>query len=221
MSKITLTIFAAFVALPMHASATVTWTFYETSCSIFSSGAPCQTNFPVTFPYPIGSLTLSGPTSSGSASWMNNSGIGPFVPPVLTGDPDFSVVFATVQPIAPPTYGTNDIMCHAAPAAICQYDITWSETNGNLDDVSIFIEAGAADIGGTFINGKPFGLTGGIIATDGIIDNCDDSQCQIGGFWQSNLAVPEPMSASLLAIGLFSFALATGPARALRNQLRR
>ena len=126
----------------------------------------------------------------------------PSPPPVLTGDTNFSLSFEEVLPIAPPTYGTNEVPCFSGIKEICQYDISWSETNGQLDNIAINIFAGATQIGAFF--GLPvFGLTGGGVATDGSVGSCEDGQCQISGFWQSDLAtVPEPTSAALLLAGL-------------------
>jgi hypothetical protein len=63
------------------------------------------------------------------------------------------------------------------------------------------------EIGG--LAGRPLGLTGGAIASDGPGYNggCAQSGCIVTGYWQSNLAVPEPMSASLLVSGLLGTGL--------------
>jgi hypothetical protein len=44
---------------------------------------------------------------------------------------------------------------------------------------------------------------GGARASDGTLGGCGFTQCQIAGFWQSDLSVPEPASVALLASGLF------------------
>jgi hypothetical protein len=65
---------AALAALPYLARADVEWTFYETGCELIESG-PCPILLfpPPALPAPIATLTLPGPTSSGSASWLNET----------------------------------------------------------------------------------------------------------------------------------------------------
>jgi hypothetical protein len=163
-------------------------------------------------------LTLPGPTSSGSASWVG-AVVAPASPPVLTGDSNFTLSFIGVATIAPPSYGTNDLLCGMSGvvpgSTLCRYDISWSETGGQLDSIALVLFADQTDYG-SVETGAPFGLTGGYLATDtDYIDDCPLSTCRITGFWQSDLAVPEPMasllpepmSASLLLSALLGLAL--------------
>ena len=72
--------------------------------------------------------------------------------------------------------------------------------------MSIRLDAANDNIGG----GLPgFGLTGGQLASDATLGGCDFTQCIVAGFWQSDLAVPEPMSAVLLITGLLGTCLAS------------
>jgi hypothetical protein len=121
----------------------------------------------------------------------------------VTGDTDFTLSFEGVQTIAPPTYGTNETPCFLIGPLICQYAISWSDTNGNLDSIAISVFARNTQIGAPPSSLAVFGLTGGGVATDFMVGSCEDSQCQISGFWQSDqAAVPEPTSAALLLTGL-------------------
>lgn len=129
---------------------------------------------------------------------------------MLMGDTDFTLDGPDGALITPPNYGTDELLCHeGSPSQICSYDISWNERNGNLDFISISLEANTFEMG-VFVNApphEPFGLTGGIIVTDTQIDNCPAlDTCNLTGFWQSDL--PEPMSASLLVSGLAIFAAA-------------
>jgi hypothetical protein len=85
---------------------------------------------------------------------------------------------------------------------ICDFNISWSETAGQLTAVNINIDLVNDDIGGMAGRGA-FGLTGGPIASDGTLGGCAATQCTVSGFRQSDLSVPEPASAALLASGLF------------------
>ena len=181
----------ALAGLPLAANATVTWSFYQTSCSPISGGGSCR-------PYTnaLASLTLPTPTSSGSASWTGS----PLTPPVVGGDTDFTFTPEHGDSIALPDYGFN-FLCNMGTGSVdtvCSYDIGWSETAGILDAIGISYRTESSE----FFN---FGLTGGIVAADDTIGGCPvGGTCMVTGSWQSDLPVtaPEPMSALLLMTSL-------------------
>ena len=67
------------------------------------------------------------------------------------------------------------------PPVICSFDISWSETAGDLTNISIALDAEHDNIGG--LAGPPgvFGLTGGPIASDGTLGGCTITQCVVSG----------------------------------------
>jgi hypothetical protein len=160
-------------------------------------------------PFVLATLVLPGPTSAGTAIWDGVS------PPVYTGD-NFTLTVPVVHgalTVSPAFTGYPVVgFCHesASPSTICDFDISWSETAGDLIAVRINIDAVNDDIGGLAGRGA-FGLTGGPIASDGTLGGCTFTQCIIAGFWQSDLAVsvPEPISAVLLITGLLGTCFAT------------
>jgi hypothetical protein len=152
-------------------------------------------------------LVLPGPTSAGTAIW---DGVNP---PVYTGD-SFILNVPFTRSLTPAFMGNPGPFgpgCSDAFArsAICDFNISWSETAGALTSVSITIDAVNDDIGGAAGPPHVFGLTGGPIASDLTLGGCGNTQCVIAGFWQSDLVVPEPMSAVLLLTGLLGTGLAS------------
>jgi len=110
--------------------------------------------------------------------------------------------------IGPPTYGVNTNQCQDSPA-LCEYDISWQETNGHLNGISIAVATVDTDVGHVPGGppGGPIGLTGGGIATDGQIDNCDDTQCIVTGYWQkSYLFAGTPNSSNCLGQSISALA---------------
>ena len=177
-----------------EAHATVTWSFYETSCTPISGGGTCSP-----FTDALASLTLPGATSTGSADWTGSL----LTPPVLTGDTDFTFTPSRGDPIAPPDYGFNSLCAMGGgetPETVCRYDINWSETAGVLTAIGITYQTvSVAEI----LN---LGLTGAIIASDNSIGGCPQGgACTVTGFWRSDLPVSEPASAMLLLSGILGF----------------
>ena len=201
---IRLAIWVIGLTAPVVASAApITWSFYETAITSCNNPRDCM--LPPQ-PFVLMTLALPGPTSNGTATWLDTGS-----PPVYTGD-NFTLTVPFLR-ISPAFTGYPVIgFCHdiASPSIICDFDISWSETAGNLTSVRINIDAVFDSIGG--LAGSPrtfFGLTGGPIASDGTLGGCTFTQCIIAGFWQSDLtAVPEPMSAVLLITGLLATCLA-------------
>jgi hypothetical protein len=146
-------------------------------------------------------LTLLGPTSSGTAVWF--PGRGP-PPPVYTGD-TVTLQYSSIT-LTPAFTGSDLGNCSATgPGGICNFNMSWSETAGQLDRVSLQL-LGSLDQLGDY--SSPFGFTGGLFGSDGVVDNCVRAQCLATGFWQSDLPLPEPMSVSLLASALLGLAVA-------------
>jgi len=194
-------------AAPIAADASpVIWSFYETAITSCNSPRDCMLPRQ---PFVLMTLTLPGPTSSGTATWLGTG-----TQPVYTGD-SFTLTVPFTRPLTPAFAGDasnpGGILCSdGGRATICDFNISWTETAGDLTSVSINLDAVNDAIGG--LAGPPrtfFGLTGGPIASDGTLGGCTFTQCIVAGFWQSDLtAVPEPMSAVLLITGLLATCLA-------------
>jgi hypothetical protein len=67
---------------------------------------------------------------------------------------------------------------------LCAFEISWNETKGHLNAISIVVSTSDTDVGELFFGPGPIGLTGGGIGSDGEIDNCDFAQCSVTGYWQ-------------------------------------
>jgi hypothetical protein len=202
---IRLAIWVIALTAPATASAVpVTWSFHETSC-VTEHGADCTPPQPFVFV----TLTLLGTTSAGSAFWLG--GDPPLPPPVYTGD-SFALAVPFLRQTLTPAFTGQFPNCQTN-FQICDFDIKWAETAGHLDSVNISIDGVFDNIGGlTSLRLLPLGLNGGQVATDSpFLGGCNmlTTPCTIGGFWQSDLAVPEPMSAVLLITGLLGTCLAS------------
>jgi hypothetical protein len=137
-------------------------------------------------------LTLPGPTSNGTAFWTG--AFGP--PPVYTGD-SFALAIQGIPTLTPAFAGNTFVDCRELLHVICDFDISWSATAGQLGSIAINIETGHLDVGMPF--NQTFGLQGGGITTDSLNSGCNDAACLITGFWQSDLPMPEPNSLAILA----------------------
>jgi hypothetical protein len=179
-------------AIISPARATVTWSFFETGISCVSG----QCFLPLQ-PFVFATLALPGPISQGTAQWL---GFGP--PPVYTGD-DFilSIVDAGLRlsPAFDGDQGGQECGVGGGRRTICDFDISWSAAPSFLN-IGINLDAINDNIGG--FAGRTFGSFGGSIATDFLLGGCENTQCVITGFWQSDLAMPEPSTASLALVGL-------------------
>src|SRR5215469_2417826 len=121
-------IFAALAPISQAHATPVTWTFFETSCTAPSGAFACPApaglaglgSPQITFPYALATLTLPGPTSSGSAVW---GGYG--ATPAYTGDTFDFVGGGHISP-------AFDGAIVNGPAGPREFHITWDETPGNL-----------------------------------------------------------------------------------------
>jgi hypothetical protein len=195
MKQLVPVIAAALIALSPAADATVIWSFYETAITSCNSPGSCVLP---SQPFVFMTLGLPGTTSNGTATWLGTGS-----QPVYTGD-SFTLTTPFTQPLTPAFAGdiAGDNCLNGGPRlTICDFNISWSEVAGVLTSVSINIDAVNDNIGGMAGRGA-FGLTGGPIASDATLGGCAATQCEIAGFWQSDLTVPEPMSVALLVAGL-------------------
>jgi hypothetical protein len=208
---IALALMAAFAVPTLANAGPVTWSFYETS--IDSCNSPNQCVLPPQ-PFVLMTLTLPGPTSSGTAVW---NWVGGPSTPVHTGDSFALVLPLSMGPvILTPGFAGNasnpgGLDCHESISgrAICDFNISWSEAAGDLTSVNINVDAVYDSIGGLFLH-PSLGLAAGALASDFTIGGCTNTQCTVDGFWQSDLAVPEPISVVMLLSGLLSAWLASG-----------
>ncbi|HJY48315.1 MAG TPA: hypothetical protein VJ349_06705 [Stellaceae bacterium] len=201
-------------AAPIAADASpVTWSFYETGITSCNSPRDCMLPRQ---PFVLMTLTLPGPTSTGTAIWQGGPSL-----PVYTGDsfalplPFLTLHPATLTPAfagAASNIGGRDCLDNfVGSGALCDFNISWAESAGVLTAISINVDAIDDSIGGMAPERGSFGLTGGPLASDFILGGCSNTQCTVAGFWQSDLAasIPEPMSAVLLITGLLGTCLAS------------
>ena len=186
----------AFAAPIAADAAPVTWDFVETACS----GCAYESAL---LPRPIASLTLPGPDSSGHRPFPANG---------LPGDP-FSFVFLDD---GKPAFSFQAGPCCAT--AVRSYDLAWNEVAGNLLSVSVNF---VADVDIFAPQDRvSLSMTSGTIYSRFYLDGCVNAICDITGFWQSELVVPEPMSAVLLLAGLLGLCLASSSPRFQRDDRR-
>jgi hypothetical protein len=197
MKRVTFALLAAVLTMVIanQARATVTWSFFETGISCFS-GLSCT--LPPQ-PFVLMTLTLPGPISQGTAHWFGRDARDP--PPVYTGD-DFIFSFDFGLYRLTPAFNGDQggFACGSSIArlTICDFDISWSAAASELS-IAITFDA-------VFDNIFRFRNNRGFVATDTEgLGGCtiNNGSCEITGFWQSNLAVPEPSSATLVLAGLF------------------
>jgi hypothetical protein len=180
----------AFAAPIAADAAPVTWDFVETACS--------GCTIPEQYPHRLAALTLPGPDSSGH--W-------PFA--AWPGDP-FSFVFLDD---GKPAFAFQSGPC--CSGVVRSYDLAWNEAAGNLLSVSVDF---VADVDIFAPQDRvSLGMTSGTIFSQFGLDGCVNAQCSITGFWQSDLVVPEPMSAVLLLAGLLGLCFASSSPRFQRD----
>jgi hypothetical protein len=178
-------------------AAPVTWDFIATGCSNgpFNNGCvPAQT-----YPVELATLTLPGPNSSGTAVW---NGI---TAPIYRGS-GFSLDFSGSYLPITDTYPGHEFEC--GPGQLCSFDLSWSESGGQLDAVGLNVMGYNDTMSGNIAGNGSFGLTGGYVASDNIyygagdaFAGCTAGQCRISGYWVNDALVtaPEPRSVALLA----------------------
>ena len=192
--RMTVALFAAVLttATVNQAHSTVTWSFFETGISCFTG--PSCTLPPQ--PFVFATLTLPGPISEGTALWR---GAG-FSPPVYTGDEfvfSFDFGLYRLTPAFNGDQGGAACGFSVMRLTICDFDISWSATASELS-IAITFDAAFDAI-------FRFRTNQGFVATDTEgLGGCtfNNGTCEITGFWQSDLAVPEASSASLVLAGL-------------------
>jgi hypothetical protein len=184
-------------------AAPVEWDFIATGCTSYYYDGGCISgqHYPVT----LATFTLPGLDSSGTAVFNGGHG-----PATYTGDSfvlDFSSDYHSLTSAFtqnPTPFG--ECFIHQ----ICQFNISWSESGGQLDAVSLYVNAYNDTFG-------PFGLGGGVVASDNIyygvgraFAGCEGPPCQISGYWVNDALVtaPEPGTLALLASAFGAWGLA-------------
>jgi hypothetical protein len=191
-------------------AAPVTWDFIATSCA----GNGCVAA--QTYPVELATLALPGPDSSGSAIW-NGTG----TTPVYSGS-GFSLDWFGRRPPLTDSYSPPVSQQQPPPANgecffavfICSFNLSWSESGGQLDAVGLNVTGFSDDLSGNAVGNGPFGLAGGYVASDdtyyGAGDafaGCAAGQCQIAGYWIDPVtgevgSVAEPGMLGVMLVGL-------------------
>jgi hypothetical protein len=197
----------------------VAWDFIATGCS---GGCISGQSYPVT----LATLTLPGPDSSGTAKYEGAPGHVPIYTGdsfILNWDADYS------RPGLPGL--TSDYQTGAftpcLPGNVCNFDISWSESNGQLTALSIYVRGlnivqgldpvigdvlGFYDTFSSSLGGAEVASTSPDVpclrysdfiyhGAGGLFEGCEGPPCQISGEWvdASLVAAPEPGSFALLA----------------------
>jgi hypothetical protein len=193
--------FVGIFSSPAH-SAPVTWDFVATSCSPFAPASSCDPK--QAYPVVLATLTLPGPDSSGTAFFNSEPGPPIVVPAVYTGD-SFALNFSSHYRVLTPAFTQNPTPfgeCDG-PGELCQLDISWSESAGQLNALHIYVN--------TFSDTLTALLSSAKVASDNIYYGADGKPagclygppCQISGSWvDSPSAVEEPGMLSLVLMGL-------------------
>lgn len=180
----------------------MTFDFEATGCS-GDACAPLRGQPAQQYPALLATLTLPGPDSTGSAFWAGDPGD---LPPVYTGD-SFSLDYSSRFPVLSSDFAGGS--CH--PRGVCNFNLSWTETAGELTALSLVVAAFTDGIGDPSRPGGSFGLSGGPVSTqdtysgpDGTFQGCSSGECEIAGSWVDATpagkpsAVPEPGSLALL-----------------------
>lgn len=207
------------LALPLSAQAApVEWDFVATGCA--SGGCIAGQTYPVT----LATLTLPGPDSSGSARYEGSPGHLPTYTGdgfILNWDGDYRPLDQTFQ---------RGAFTPCLPGVVCNFDISWSETGGQLTALSLYVRglnntqgldpvigdaSGFYDTFSSSLNGAeiastspdaPFIRSSDFIyfGAGGLFRGCERAPCQISGVWvDPAIDVPEP---GMIAISLIWFA---------------
>jgi hypothetical protein len=137
----------AFLATAAAHAAPVTWRFYETSIvSCNNSGFPIACALPPQ-PFVLMTLRLSGCTSTGTTTWVGTGS-----QPIYTGD-SFTLTVPFTRPLRPPFAGDasnpRGVPCSSGGrSTICDLNISWSETAGDLTLVVFNIDGVNDSVGG-------------------------------------------------------------------------
>ncbi len=195
---------AVLVASATAAQATFIFDFTETAIVARGTCAYCSVGPITPTPLPL-SFTVSDPT--GSARYSEHEDARITSDPPVVSDPDFA--FTTSAGILPGPLTISGPGFGAGLLGI-SYDFEWTTLEGQLTALSlVFHVAGTSTAIG--LPGDAFGLTGGLVGSDGSIGGCADGSCIIAGFWTATVPpdtpVPEPASLVILAgaLGAFGF----------------
>lgn len=155
-------------------------------CSVPTSASPVIWDF-VTNNIIVAELTLPAPDSAGSAIWPLLGSVATY-----TGDNFyFNYDFPNHQPLTP-TF-TPDMFGCEARYQLCDFNISWVESNNQLSVISIKVDA--------FDDSIRLNLTSGEIASTGLpfAPCASDSTCRINGSWiDAPSPAVEPSSFALL-----------------------
>jgi hypothetical protein len=213
--------FAIGSALSFSADAApVEWDFIATGCA---QGGGCLSG--QHYPVILATLTLPGLDSSGTAKYEGAPGHVPIYTGdsfVLNWDEDYH------PPLLSPAFQAGPFT-PCEPGQICNFDLSWSETGGQLTALSLHVQGlnliqgldpvigdvlGFTDTFSSSLNGAEVASTSPKVpflrysdfiydGAGGLFHGCEGAPCQLSGSWvDAPAAVPEPGMLGVLLVGL-------------------